>query len=228
MTNKLATPKLEHIEQICSGWVNKYVLTYRLADGSTYEYEAASRRGLNEYEAALKANGAGKHTKPDAVCIVPLLPNDTILLIREFRYPLNAWCISFPAGLMEPDETIAQCAQRELLEEVGCRLNDKLGDAAITVLPQSGYSSTGLTEENVQVVLARALQDETPQPERGELIESFTLHYSEVADFLAKNSDLIGTRAQLILEMVKRIWDLKSKLPEEPLPQQPLTPQDYA
>ena len=222
------TPELASIEQKSSGWVNAYVLTYRLADGSLYEYEAASRRGLEEYRAALEANGAGEIARPDAVCIVPLLPDDHILLIREFRYPLNAWCISFPAGLLEPGESIGDCARRELREEVGCTLNDELGAAALTVLPQAGYSSTGLTEENVQVVLARAFVDGAAQPEHGELIESFTLHYSEVAGFLAENRDLIGTRAQLVLEMIKRVWAYREKLPDEPLPQQPMTRQDFA
>lgn len=222
------TPELVGIEQKCSGWVNAYVLMYRLADGSLYEYEAASRRGMDEYRAALEANGAGTVARPDAVCIVPLLPDDHIMLIREFRYPLNAWCISFPAGLLEAGETIEGCVRRELREEVGCTLNDELGEAALTVLPQAGYSSTGLTEENVQVVLARAFAGEEPQPEPGELIESFTLHYSEVARFLATNRDLIGTRAQLVLEMIKRVWVLREKLPEEPLPQEPMTRQDFA
>lgn len=225
---QMQTPELVDIQQAASGWVNKYVLTYRLPDGSLYEYEAASRRGLEDYRAALEANGAGIQARPDAVCIVPLLPNDTVLLIREFRYPLNAWCISFPAGLMEDGESIEECARRELREEVGCTLNEDLGEAALTVLPKAGYSSTGLTEENVQIVLARAFQEFEPEPERGELIEHFTLHYSEVSDFLLKNRDLIGTRAQLVLEMIKRVWALRAKIPEEPLPQKPLTRQDYA
>lgn len=224
----METPKLLNIEQASSGWVNKYVLTYQLSDGSEYQYEAASRRGLADYRAALEANGEGVQARPDAVCIVPLLPDDTILLIREFRYPLNAWCVSFPAGLMEPGETIRECAVRELREEVGCYLNEEYGEAALTVLPQSGYSSTGLTEENVQVVLARAFQGGQTQPDRGELIESFTLHYSEVADFLASNRDLIGTRVQLVLEMIKRVWSLRTKLPTDPLPQEPMTRQDFA
>lgn len=224
-----ATPELLHVEQVSSGWVNKYLLTYRMPDGSHIEYEAASRKGLERYEAALRANAAvatgGPAPQPDAVCIVPLLPNDTVLLIREFRYPLNAWCLSFPAGLMEPGETIRQCAQRELMEEVGCRINPAYGDNATLVLRQAGYSSTGLTEENVQVVMARVIRDGAPQPEPNELIEQIELPYAEVGQFLATTTDLIGTRAQLILEHIRRIWGHRRK---QPLPQEPMTRQDFA
>lgn len=225
----LNTPELINIQQVAEGWVNKYVLSYRLPDGTMHEYEAASRRNLADYEEALRTNAevaaGGAPMPPDAVCIAPLLPNDTVLLIREFRYPLNAWCISFPAGLMEPGEGIRECVERELLEETGCRLSEEYGDDALTVLPQAGFSSTGLTEESVQIVFARAVQAEEPKLEPGELIEIFTLHYSEVVDFLKTNKDLIGTRAQLVLEMIKRLWVYYRK---NPYPQPPMTRQDYA
>ncbi len=229
MSEHMGTPELLNVKQVSSGWVNKYLLTYRMPDGSQVEYEAASRKGLDQYKAALRANAAvaagGEPVRPDAVCIVPLLPNETILLIREFRYPLNAWCISFPAGLMEPGETIRQCAQRELQEEVGCRIDPSYGDDAMLVLRQSGYSSTGLTEENVQVIMARVVRDGQPAPDPNELIEQIELPYAEVASFLATTTDLIGTRAQLVLEHLKRVWGNRRK---QPLPQEPLTRQDFA
>lgn len=226
---RLSTPELLSVEQKASGWVNKYVLTYKLADGSTIEYESASRRGLDDYEKALRANAAvtegGATARPDAVCIVPLLPGDRVMLIREFRYPLNAWCISFPAGLMEPGEGIRACAERELAEEVGFKLNPEYGEEAVVALPKAGYSSTGMTEENVQVVFARVVPDGEPSPDRGELIEHFVLPYSEVSDFLTNSPDLIGTRAQLVLEMIKRLWGQRRN---QPLPQEPMTRADFA
>lgn len=225
MTKQLETPQLINVEQVSSGWVNKYILTYRDASGREFEYESASRQKLPEYEARLKAQAEGKSIQPDAVCMVPVLPDNSLLMIREFRYPLNAWCVAFPAGLMEPGETIKECAARELREEVGCSLSPDFGDDALRPLPQSGYSSTGLTDENVQVVFARVVQDKEPEPDPNELIEHFKLKFDDVADFLANNKDLIGTRAQLILEMIHRGWAQKRK---QPVPQQPITKYDFA
>ena len=50
---------------------------------------------------------------------MPQTATGELLLIREFRYPLNSWCIAFPAGLMEPGEDLATCVDRELREETG-------------------------------------------------------------------------------------------------------------
>ena len=41
-----AIPQLADIRQVSDGWIKKYVLTYTLPDGSTYEYESASRKSI--------------------------------------------------------------------------------------------------------------------------------------------------------------------------------------
>ena len=51
------TPQLKNIEQVSEGWVNKYVLTYVLPDGTDYQYEAVSRKGLDAYRAELERLG---------------------------------------------------------------------------------------------------------------------------------------------------------------------------
>ena len=39
-----AVPQLSNIRQVSDGWIKKYVLAYTMPDGSTYEYESASRK----------------------------------------------------------------------------------------------------------------------------------------------------------------------------------------
>lgn len=41
------------------------------------------------------------------------------LVISQFRPPLNAWSIEFPAGLIDEGETPIEAAKRELAEETG-------------------------------------------------------------------------------------------------------------
>lgn len=199
-----AVPQLERIEQVSSGWINKYLLTYRMPDGRSYTYEGVSRKGLEGYRAALEGNAAGQPPQPDALCIVPRLPDGSYLLIREFRYALNSWCISFPAGLIEPGETLAECADRELHEETGYRVRTELGEAAVRPLPQPGYSSTGLAEENVQVAFVEVERDGEAAPEESELIETFTLRCEDIERFLDQNRTPIGTRCQLVLWMLSK------------------------
>lgn len=117
-----AVPQLSNIRQVSDGWIKKYMLAYTMPDGSTYEYESASRKSLEAYRAELEGNAVGRACAADAVCIVPQTATGELLLIREFRYPLNSWCIAFPAGLMEPGEDLATCVDRELREETGYAL----------------------------------------------------------------------------------------------------------
>ena len=195
------TPALESVETVSTGWINKYHLHYTLPDGRPYTYEGVSRKGPERYEAALGALGSTGAPDPDAVCIVPLLPDGSVLLEREFRYPLNSWCVSLPAGLIDAGESLEEAVARELSEETGYRLRDDIVPA-VRPLPQPGFSSTGLTEENVQVVFAQVEPGGQPRPDSAELIEPFTVARADLRAFLDANQLPIGTRCQLILELL--------------------------
>lgn len=195
------TPTLESIETVSTGWINKYHLHYTLPDGRPYTYEGVSRKGPERYEAALEALGSTGAPDPDAVCIVPLLPDGSVLLEREFRYPLNSWCVSLPAGLIDAGESLEEAVARELSEETGYRLRDDIAPA-VRPLPQPGFSSTGLTEENVQVVFAQVEAAGKARPDSAELIEPFIVARADLRAFLDANQLPIGTRCQLILELL--------------------------
>ena len=221
----ICTPRLTDIRQVSDGWLKKYILTYEKPDGETFEYESVSRKGIEAYRAALEANAAGEEPHADAVCIVPVLPDDSLLLIREFRYAVNAWVIAFPAGLIEPGETLRACIDRELSEETGFRVRTDLETSPVIPLPQSGHSSVGMTEENVRVVIAYVEPAGDPQLEENELIQMFSLAREDAGHFLDTNKDLIGTRCQLPLESVRRTNVLRKRLE---LALHPLTREDFA
>tara|TARA_Y100000766_G_C18806014_1_gene555492 strand:+ start:465 stop:956 length:492 start_codon:yes stop_codon:yes gene_type:complete len=54
-----------------------------------------------------------------AVMILPILNDDTLLLIREYGVGIEDYHLSFPKGGVEPGESIVESANRELKEEVG-------------------------------------------------------------------------------------------------------------
>ena len=100
---------------------------------------------------------------------------------------------------------MATCVDRELREETGYALRaDMNAAAALEPLPQAGYSSTGLTDETVQVVFAQVEKVADAQPEPSEHIEPFLLPIQDVRRFLDENATPIGTRAQLVLELFAR------------------------
>ncbi len=197
---KLPTPKLRTITQVSSGWINKYELAYLLPDGSSFTYEAVSRKPLDRFRAQLlHANNApAASSAADAVSIAGITPDNAIVLIREFRYTINDWCLAFPAGLMEPGEDLRTCADRELREETGYAL---VPNSDVRPLKQPGLSSTRLTDEAVRIVFAQVQKVADPTPEPNEFIEVFEVPLGSIRRFLDDNELPIGTRTQLVLEM---------------------------
>jgi ADP-ribose pyrophosphatase len=60
---------------------------------------------------------------PGAVCLIPVLPNGQICLIRQFRYGPREEFIEIPAGKLNKGESSLHCAHRELEEETGYQSN---------------------------------------------------------------------------------------------------------
>lgn len=56
---------------------------------------------------------------PGASSIVPFLDKDTIILVRQCRYPVGKITYEIPAGKLDGIEPPLQCAKRELREETG-------------------------------------------------------------------------------------------------------------
>lgn len=199
----MKVPELKKIEQVSDGWLKKYVLSYELPDGRVMSYEVVSRKGLKRYEDEVRDTAAAEPS-PDAVCIVGHTADDSFLLIREFRYPMNRMCVAFPAGLRESDEDIIECAARELCEETGYDLvRDEDGRPTnARACLQPGYSSLGMGDESIAMVFAEVERVGEPRAESTEFIESFELRREDIPRFLAQNRDPLSIRCQLVLEMV--------------------------
>jgi ADP-ribose pyrophosphatase len=58
---------------------------------------------------------------PGAVVIIPILDDGSVVLERQFRYPIGEVMLEFPAGKLDAGENPQYCGQRELLEETGYR-----------------------------------------------------------------------------------------------------------
>jgi ADP-ribose pyrophosphatase len=86
-----------------------------------------------------------------AACILPVLDDGRIVLIRNQRFAVGEELLELPAGMLEPPEPPEDCAARELTEETGFSAGglEKLGE--FFTIPGSGdermhaYLATDLT-----------------------------------------------------------------------------------
>lgn len=56
---------------------------------------------------------------PGAAAIVPLHADGAVTLLRQYRHAVGGYLWEVPAGKLDPGETPAACAARELAEEAG-------------------------------------------------------------------------------------------------------------
>ena len=92
-------------------------VTFRDGSQGTY-YEASRRREVSQLRAVTH------DSQPDGVVICGVWgeAQDRVVLIRQFRYPLNGYVYEFPAGLVEPGESLVSAGVREMYEETGLTL----------------------------------------------------------------------------------------------------------
>lgn len=87
---------------------------------------------------------------PGAAAIVPLLDNNTVLLLKQYRHAVDGFIWEIPAGTLETGEAPLQCAGRELTEETGYTAGQFEKLVELTPLP--AYS-----DERIHIYLARGL-----------------------------------------------------------------------
>ena len=115
-----------------------------------YEIDYTDRRGDRSTWSLVSRNKsgpkcmAGKMHVPDAVVIVPYhKERDQLVVIREFRVALGGFQYGFPAGLVDPGESVQQATERELNEETGLTVVRHLRQSPAV------FTSSGLTDESV-------------------------------------------------------------------------------
>lgn len=101
---------------------------------------------------------------PGSVGIIPLLDEETIILIEQYRSSIKKVLLEIPAGTIDKNEEPVECARRELIEETGYQSNE------IKKIIE-GYTSPGYTSEKIHMFLATQLKYIGSTPEDDEIIK---------------------------------------------------------
>ncbi len=126
-------------------FLNLYELDARQRNGQAIRYYVASRaRGIDDLKSV------SGHRRADGVILYGVYgeEKDRVVLIRQYRYPLGDYVYEFPAGLVDPGESVREAGIREMYEETG-----------LTFLPREGgdyqrpfFTTIGMTDESCGTV----------------------------------------------------------------------------
>lgn len=103
-----------------------------------------------------------KAGKNGAVMIIPLLNDETLLLIKEYAAGMERYELAFPKGLIDPGETAKEAANRELQEEAGFAAKDLTELKRITLAP--GYLSHEMDLVVAEDLYPSKLEGDEPEP----------------------------------------------------------------
>ena len=113
----------------------------------------------------------------ESVAIVPVDTEGNVILVRQYRKPVERTLLEVPAGSVEEGEDPVACAQRELLEETGY--------SASHIEPiASFYTTPGFCTELMHAYLATGLTAGEAQPEFDEQITVLPVPLQEIADLI--------------------------------------------
>lgn len=131
-------------------FLNLFHLDALTNSGHPFDYFFVSRRKADQIKLLTKDSAA------EGVVIFPVLKEDPekVVLIRQYRYPLDDVLYELPAGLIDAGETPECAAIREMKEETGLSFEVYTGGDAAYRRPF--YMGAGFTDESCNAVFGYA------------------------------------------------------------------------
>lgn len=181
-------------------YLNLYTLTYEKEKGKEINWTIASRFKKESLTCLTKK------VVPNAVSIIPTLTIDNepaIIITKEFRFPINDYVYSFPAGLIEENEDVITTSRRELYEEIGAT---KLG--SIKILGTS-YNSEGMSDESATTVEVEVLELKEQHLQDNEDIKYEVVKIKDLENYI-KNKK-ISVRLQFVAHSYIKEYKLRKE-----------------
>jgi ADP-ribose pyrophosphatase len=130
-----------------------------------------------------------------SVAVLPVHDDGRLVLVRQYRYAVDAAVWELPAGRLDPGETAEQGARRELEEEVGLR------PARLEPLSVF-YTTPGFCDETMHLFRATGLASVAARPEADERIEAALFTLPEAREMIRRGEIREGkTLVALLLEL---------------------------
>ncbi|MBK2125801.1 ADP compounds hydrolase NudE, partial [Fangia hongkongensis] len=122
-----------------------------------------------------------------AVLIVPMLDDETFLLVKEYSVGVEDYTLSFPKGAVDSGEKLFAAADRELMEEVGF-------SAEKYTFLKDVYLSPNYMRHHISIVKAEGLSEKSLIGDEPEPLEVVKCKLSQI-DALIENPKFIECRS---------------------------------
>ncbi|MFC7441030.1 NUDIX domain-containing protein [Laceyella putida] len=123
---------------------------------------------------------------PGAVAVLAITEEKKLVLVRQYRKPLEKTILEIPAGKLEAGEEPSACAARELEEETGYRAK---GLSHVV----SFYTSPGFADELLHIYQADGLAKGQGNPDQDEFVELVECTLEECMEHI-QNGDIMDAK----------------------------------
>ena len=171
----IATTRIFHIES----------LDIQFSNGEIRNYERLARQ-----------------TNGGAVLIVPMIDNETVLLIKEYSAGVHRYEIGLPKGKVDPDETFLDAANRELKEEIGFGARKLYHLSTFSLAPS-------YLEHTTEIIIAQDLYLDKLTGDEPEELEVIPWKINKINELVANE---ICTEARSIAALFMTLEYLKKAL----------------
>ena len=132
-----------------------------------------------------------------SVAALPVHEDGRMVLVRQYRYAVDAMVWELPAGRLDPGESVEDAARREMEEEVGLQAR-RLEPLA------TFYTTPGFCDETMHLFRATGLTAVAARPEADERIESRTFTRAELEEMIRRGEIREGkTLVALLMEIAR-------------------------
>lgn len=185
--------RYRNIEKVTDNpFLNLYHMDTTTKNGNKMDYYFASRNG----EDLIKAKTHSMRGEGIAVYAVTRENPRRLVMVRQYRYPLDDYIYEIPAGLVEADETAEAAAVREMKEETGLKLDIYEGGEQYFRGPF--FLAQGITDESGKIIYGYADgKVDLNAQEESEEIEVCFVDKQEGRRILAQ--ERVSVRAALLL-----------------------------
>lgn len=134
---------------------------------------------------------------PGGVCIAPLTENDSLIFVRQFRYPYKETILELPAGKLEKGENPLEAGLRELTEETGARAKEIVDLGKL-------YPTPGYCGEIIHMYLAKVDCVGQQHLDEDEFLETEIIPLKKAVN-MVMNGEIRDAKTQVMILKIARM-----------------------